>query len=176
MPRKQRSNSKSVADRFEPPNEAIVCPLHGSMPLGSNGHSQSHSQVSRQGSLQSNGSYQNGHSSSTSLANGNGQLSRKSSQCSNGSTSRKLSHESYESALSSTTLRSHLAQPEEVDEYGDGDEEHAAGEDGIDGTTAGTRAECTRFTRQALYTYRAKNHLIHYKYSAYGGNCHDLPR
>ncbi|XP_034471670.1 dedicator of cytokinesis protein 9 isoform X1 [Drosophila innubila] len=169
MPRKQRSNDKSVADRFEPPNEAIVCPLHGSMALGSNGHSQ----VSRQGSLQSNGSYQNGHSSNTSLSNGNGQLSRKSSQCSNGSTSRKLSHESYESALSSTTLRSHLAQPEEVDEYGD--EEHPTSEDVIDGTTTGTRAECTRFTRQALYTYRAKNHLIHYKYSAYGGNCHDLP-
>ncbi|XP_062142362.1 LOW QUALITY PROTEIN: dedicator of cytokinesis protein 9 [Drosophila sulfurigaster albostrigata] len=175
MPRKQRSNAKSVADRFEPPNEAIVCPLHGSMALATNGHSQ----VSRQGSLQSNGSHQNGHSSNTSLSNGNGQLSRKSSQCSNGSTSRqeKLSHESFESALSSTTLRSHLAQPEEVDEYADEEEEerHAPCEDVTDGSTPGTRAECTRFTRQALYTYRAKNHLIHYKYSAYGGNCHDLP-
>ncbi|XP_064541886.1 dedicator of cytokinesis protein 9 isoform X3 [Drosophila montana] len=170
MPRKQRTNVKSVADRFEPPNEAIVCPLHGSVVLGSNGHSQ----VSRQSSLQSNGSLHNGHSSNTSLSNGNGQLSRKSSQCSNGSASRKTSQESsYESALSSTTLRSHLAQPEEVDEYAD--EETAAGEDATDATTLGSRAECTRFTRQALYTYRAKNHLIHYKYSAYGGNCHDLP-
>lgn len=171
MPRKQRTNVKSVADRFEPPNEAIVCPLHGSVVLGSNGHSQ----VSRQSSLQSNGSLHNGHSSNTSLSNGNGQLSRKSSQCSNGSASRKTSQESsYESALSSSTLRSHLAQPEEVDEYAE--EEIAAGEDATDATTLGTRAECTRFTRQALYTYRAKNHLIHYKYSAYGGNCHDLPR
>ncbi|KRF81799.1 dedicator of cytokinesis protein 9 isoform X9 [Drosophila virilis] len=170
MPRKQRTNVKSVADRFEPPNEAIVCPLHGSVVLGSNGHSQ----VSRQSSLQSNGSLHNGHSSNTSLSNGNGQLSRKSSQCSNGSASRKTSQESsYESALSSSTLRSHLAQPEEVDEYAE--EETAAGEDATDATTLGTRAECTRFTRQALYTYRAKNHLIHYKYSAYGGNCHDLP-
>ncbi|EDV99138.1 GH13199 [Drosophila grimshawi] len=167
MPRKQRTNAKSVADRFEPPNEAIVCPLHGSVVLGSNGHSQ----VSRQSSLQSNGSLQNGHSSNTSLSNGNGQLSRKSSQCSNGSGSRKLSHESsYESALSSTTLRSNLAQPEEVDEYAD--EEPTAGQDAV---ALGSRAECTRFTRQALYTYRAKNHLIHYKYNAYGGNCHDLP-
>lgn len=177
MPRKQRSTAKSVADRFEPANESIVCPL--SVVLSSNGHSQ----VSRQGSVQSNGSLQNGHSSNNSLSNGNGQLSRKSSQCSNGSASRKMSQESsYESALSSTTLRSHLAQPEEVDEYAETEEEDReqhvrAGEDVPDGAVAtGSRAECTRFTRQALYTYRAKNHLIHYKYSAYGGNCHDLPR
>lgn len=172
MPRKQRTTAKSVADRFVPANEAIVSPLHGPIVLGSNGHGQ----VSRQGSLQSNGSLHNGHSSTGSLSNGNGQLSRKSSQCSNGSVvSRKTSQESsYESALSSNTLRSNLAQPEEVDEYAD--EEPAASEDVTDATALGTRAECTRFTRQALYTYRAKNHLIHYKYSAYGGNCHDLPR
>ncbi|XP_017854230.1 dedicator of cytokinesis protein 9 isoform X11 [Drosophila busckii] len=173
MPRKQRSSAKTVADRFEPPNESIVCPLHGASVL--NGHNQ----LSRQGSQQSNGSLQNGHSSSnsnsnSSLANGNGhaQLSRKNSQCSNGSANRKLSTDScsYESALSSNTLRSHLAQPEELDEAiaGGGDEQ-------MEATAQGTRAECSRFTRQALYTYRAKNHLIHYKYSAYGGNCHDLP-
>lgn len=178
MPRKQRNSAKSVADRFEPANESIVCPLHGSVVLSSNGHSQ----VSRQGSVQSNGSLQNGHSSNNSLSNGNGQLSRKSSMCSNGSASRKMSQESsYESAHSSTTLRSHLAQPEEVDEYAEtenGQEEHVGdGEDVSDAAVVtGSRAECTRFTRQALYTYRAKNHLIHYKYSAYGGNCHDLPR
>ncbi|KRG03329.1 dedicator of cytokinesis protein 9 isoform X4 [Drosophila mojavensis] len=171
MPRKQRTTAKSVADRFVPANEAIVTPLHGPIVLGSNGHGQ----VSRQGSLQSNGSLHNGHSSTGSLSNGNGQLSRKSSQCSNGSVvSRKTSQESsYDSALSSNTLRSNLAQPEEVDEYAD--EEPAASEDMTDSTALGTRAECTRFTRQALYTYRAKNHLIHYKYSAYGGNCNDLP-
>nr|XP_041632093.1 dedicator of cytokinesis protein 11 isoform X4 [Drosophila kikkawai] len=178
MPRKQRTNAKSVADRFEPPNEAIVCPLHGPSIIG-NGNG--HSQVSRQGSIQSNGSLHNGTSngnghnssssnSSLSNSNGHGQLSRKSSQCSNGSSSHKDS--SYESALSSITLRSHLAQPEEVDEYAD----DGHGEDMVDGQAIhGSRAECTRFTRQALYTYRAKNHLIHYKYNAYGGNCHDLP-
>lgn len=176
MPRKQRTNAKSVADRFDPPNEAIVCPLHGpSMITNGNGHSQ----VSRQGSIQSNGSHHNGNgnghtssSSSSSLnnSNGRGQLSRKSSQCSNGSSSLKDS--SYESALSSITLRSNLAQPEEVDEFAD----DGHGEDLVDGQPHGSRAECTRFTRQALYTYRAKNHLIHYKYNAYGGNCHDLPR
>lgn len=31
-------------------------------------------------------------------------------------------------------------------------------------------------TRQALHTYESANHLIHYKYSAYGGTCLDLPR
>ncbi|XP_017153325.1 dedicator of cytokinesis protein 11 isoform X3 [Drosophila miranda] len=177
MPRKQRTTAKSVADRFEPPNEAIVCPLHGALMGNGNGHSQ----VSRQGSTQSNGSLHNGngngHSSCSSLSSANGhgaQLSRKSSQCSsNGSTSQKVSQESsYESALSSITLRSHLAQPEEADELELADE--ASHGDEL-GTQQGSRAECTRFTRQALYTYRAKNHLIHYKYNAYGGNCHDLP-
>ncbi|XP_068140209.1 dedicator of cytokinesis protein 9 isoform X1 [Drosophila tropicalis] len=182
MPRKQRTNVKSVADRFEPPNEAIVCPLHGpaaNLMASNNGHTQ----VSRQGSIQSNGSLQNGSISNggtngtngTLAGNGHGHLSRKSSQCSNGSSSQKLSQESsYESALSSTTLRSHLAQPEEIEEFAD-DDDDACGEDQLDGYVQGSKAECTRFTRQALYTYRAKNHLIHYKYSAYGGNCHDLP-
>ncbi|XP_037912923.1 dedicator of cytokinesis protein 9 isoform X4 [Hermetia illucens] len=31
-------------------------------------------------------------------------------------------------------------------------------------------------TRQALHTYQTNNHLVHYKYSAYSGSCHDLPR
>ncbi|XP_055642537.1 dedicator of cytokinesis protein 9 isoform X3 [Toxorhynchites rutilus septentrionalis] len=31
-------------------------------------------------------------------------------------------------------------------------------------------------TRQALHTYESANHLIHYKYSAYGGTCFELPR
>ncbi|XP_050078931.1 dedicator of cytokinesis protein 9 isoform X2 [Anopheles maculipalpis] len=31
-------------------------------------------------------------------------------------------------------------------------------------------------TRQALHTYDSPNHLIHYKYSKYGGTCYDLPR
>ena len=34
----------------------------------------------------------------------------------------------------------------------------------------------TLLTRQALHTYQSDNHLIHYKYSAYGGSCRDLPR
>lgn len=34
----------------------------------------------------------------------------------------------------------------------------------------------TLLTRQALHTYQSNNHLIHYKYSAYGGSCRDLPR
>lgn len=31
-------------------------------------------------------------------------------------------------------------------------------------------------TRQALHTYNRNNNLVHYKYSAYSGSCHDLPR
>lgn len=31
-------------------------------------------------------------------------------------------------------------------------------------------------TRQALNSYTSNNHIIHYKYSAYSGSCHDLPR
>ncbi|KFB37651.1 hypothetical protein ZHAS_00004890 [Anopheles sinensis] len=31
-------------------------------------------------------------------------------------------------------------------------------------------------TRQALHTYESPNHLIHYKYSKYGGTCYELPR
>lgn len=31
-------------------------------------------------------------------------------------------------------------------------------------------------TRQALHSYECNNHLIQYKYSAYSGSCHDLPK
>lgn len=30
--------------------------------------------------------------------------------------------------------------------------------------------------RQALHTYETANHIVHYKYSAYGGACSDLPK
>lgn len=30
--------------------------------------------------------------------------------------------------------------------------------------------------RQALHTYETANHIVHYKYSAYGGACNDLPK
>lgn len=104
------------------------------------------------------------------------------------------SHDSYESALSSqagggggggttatrsissssSTLKSsNLAQPEEdddLDNVGDSLMNNGCA------NSMGPKSECSRFTRQALYTYRAKNHLIHYKYSAYGGTCHDLPK
>ncbi|XP_049302733.1 dedicator of cytokinesis protein 9 isoform X2 [Bactrocera dorsalis] len=195
MPRKQRTNTKSIIDRFEPPNEAIICPLHGGTNGSSNGSSSA--SISRQSSHTNSPKATQRQISSQSNANvQNGNLSRKSSQSS--STKIQLSiksptssHESYESALStacsaggnltsnshsssSSTLKSNiLAQPEE--------DEDLDGSDGADGMSSndsggGTRAECTRFTRQALYTYRAKNHLIHYKYSAYGGTCHDLPK
>lgn len=195
MPRKQRTNTKSIIDRFEPPNEAIICPLHGGAHGTSNGSSSA--SISRQSShTNSPKTTQRQISSQSNVNVQNGNLSRKSSQGS--STKIQLSiksptssHESYESALStacsaggnltstshsssSSTLKSNiLAQPEE-DEDLDGSD----GADGMsgNGSGGGTRAECTRFTRQALYTYRAKNHLIHYKYSAYGGTCHDLPK
>lgn len=32
------------------------------------------------------------------------------------------------------------------------------------------------FTRQALKSYETANHMILYKYSAYGGTCGDLPK
>lgn len=32
------------------------------------------------------------------------------------------------------------------------------------------------FTRQALKTYETANHMILYKYAAYGGICGDLPK
>lgn len=32
------------------------------------------------------------------------------------------------------------------------------------------------FTRQALKTYETANHMILYKYAAYGGTCGDLPK
>lgn len=31
-------------------------------------------------------------------------------------------------------------------------------------------------TRQALHTYQSNDHLVYYKYSAYSGTYHDLPR
>lgn len=31
-------------------------------------------------------------------------------------------------------------------------------------------------TRQALQTYESNHHIVHYKYSAFGGSCHDLPK
>lgn len=30
--------------------------------------------------------------------------------------------------------------------------------------------------RQALHTYETANHIVHYKYSAYGGACSELPK
>lgn len=114
-------------------------------------------------------------------------ISRKCSQTSqlNSIKSPTSSLESYESALStngtrksisssSSTLKSsNLAQPEDdddLDNIGDAFENNSLGH------TAKPKFECSRFTRQALYTYRAKNHLIHYKYHEYGGTCHDLPK
>lgn len=195
LPRKLRTKSKSITDRFEPPNESIVCPLHGA----SNGATSSGSKnVSRQNSsasnsprltqrqlsnqsTASNGSIQQQHTTS-------GNISRKCSQTSQLSSlkSPTSSLESYESALStngtsksissssSSTLKSsNLAQPEDDDDLdGSGD----TFENNLIVHASKPKFECSRFTRQALYTYRAKNHLIHYKYHEYGGTCHDLPK
>ncbi|XP_075153497.1 dedicator of cytokinesis protein Ziz isoform X2 [Haematobia irritans] len=192
LPRKLRTNSKSITDCFEPPNLAIICPMHGS-----NGTNGSHN-VSRQNSTASGSprtTQRQISNQSTTSSNGsahNGQISRKSSQNSSQLDTLKSptsSHDSYESALSShgggvtaatrsissssSTLKSsNLAQPEEDDDLDN------IGESLINNgcVSTGPKSECSRFTRQALYTYRAKNHLIHYKYSAYGGTCHDLPK
>uniref|UniRef100_A0A182JHE5 Dedicator of cytokinesis protein 9 n=1 Tax=Anopheles atroparvus TaxID=41427 RepID=A0A182JHE5_ANOAO len=43
-------------------------------------------------------------------------------------------------------------------------------------TTGATVAGGLLLTRQALHTYESPNHLIHYKYSKYGGTCYELPR
>uniref|UniRef100_A0A1I8PPX3 Dedicator of cytokinesis protein 9 n=1 Tax=Stomoxys calcitrans TaxID=35570 RepID=A0A1I8PPX3_STOCA len=192
LPRKLRTNSKSITDCFEPPNVAIICPMHGA-----NGTNGSHN-VSRQNSSASGSprtTQRQISNQSTTSSNGsahNGQISRKSSQNSSQLDAVKSptsSHDSYESALSShvgvtaatrsissssSTLKSsNLAQPEEDDDLDNIGE--SLTNNGC-GNTTGPKSECSRFTRQALYTYRAKNHLIHYKYSAYGGTCHDLPK
>lgn len=201
LPRKLRTKSKSITDRFEPPNESIVCPLHGAN--GSTTSNGSSHNVTRQNSNSSSNSPRltqrqisnqstssNGSISQQQQQNG-GSISRKSSQIStqqqlNSIKSPTSSMESYESALSTTngtsksmsssssTLKSsNLAQPEEdddLDAIGD-----CLGSNGV-GPPAKPKFECSRFTRQALYTYRAKNHLIHYKYHEYGGTCHDLPK
>ena len=119
-----------------------------------------------------------------------GSISRKCSQTSsvqlNSVKSPTSSLESYESAIStnggtsksisssSSTLKSsNLAQPEDdddLDTIGDTFSNNTIG------PPSKPKFECSRFTRQALYTYRAKNHLIHYKYHEYGGTCHDLPK
>lgn len=31
-------------------------------------------------------------------------------------------------------------------------------------------------TRQALHTYETANHIIHYKFNAYGGSCYEIPK
>lgn len=201
LPRKLRTKSKSITDRFEPPNESIVCPLHGANGSTTNGSSHNvtrqnssasnsprltQRQISNQSTASSNGSIQQ------QQQNGGGSISRKSSQTStqqhlNSIKSPTSSMESYESALSTTngtsksisssssTLKSsNLAQPEDdddLDAIGD-----CVGNNGVVGPPAKPKFECSRFTRQALYTYRAKNHLIHYKYHEYGGTCHDLPK
>ncbi|XP_061394284.1 dedicator of cytokinesis protein 9 isoform X1 [Musca vetustissima] len=197
LPRKLRTNTKSIVDIFEPPNVAIICPLHGGG--GTNGTNGTHN-VSRQNSSASNSPRStqrqiSNQSNTSTVSNGsahNGQLSRKSSTSQNSShldsiKSPTSSHESYESALSSqatptgganrsissssSTLKSsNLAQPEDDDDLEDVDEST------LNNGNVGPKSECSRFTRQALYTYRAKNHIIHYKYSAYGGTCHDLPK
>ncbi|XP_046801716.1 dedicator of cytokinesis protein 9 isoform X4 [Lucilia cuprina] len=197
LPRKVRTKSKSIIDRFEPPNETIVCPLYG----GSTSTNGSHN-VTRQNSSASNSPRltQRQLSSQSTTSNGSiqqqqqqngGNISRKCSQTSapqlNSIKSPTSSLESYESALSTTngttksissssssTLKSsNLAQPEDdddLDTIGD-----SLINNGV-GPPAKPKFECSRFTRQALYTYRAKNHLIHYKYHEYGGTCHDLPK
>lgn len=180
---------------------AIVCPLHGgSSGAAANGTNGTHN-VSRQNSSASSSprmtQRQISNQSTTSSSNGstlNGQISRKSSQNSSHLDAIKSptsSHESYESALSSqatptptvanrsissssSTLKSsNLAQPEDDDDLEDADENAL---NNGNAASMAPKSECSRFTRQALYTYRAKNHIIHYKYSAYGGTCHDLPK
>ncbi|XP_037961001.1 dedicator of cytokinesis protein 9 isoform X2 [Teleopsis dalmanni] len=178
MPRKLRTNSKSITDRFEPPNKSIVCPLHGTNTTRQNNVTNSPKTTQRQQSNHSTNSLQNGN------------ITRRSSQTSTKLANTKSptsSFESYESAhaapgpvssssSSTSTLKSFIAEPEEDSEEDNECVNGGSNGDNIVKVTATTRAECTRFTRQALYTYRAKNHLIHYKYSAYGGTCHDLPK
>lgn len=195
LPRKLRTKSKSITDRFEPPNESIVCPLHGA---NNNGSATNGSyNITRQNSNTSNSPRQTQRQLSNISATSNGSLQH---QQNGGSISRKCSQtsqldaiksptsslESYESALSinggpsksisssSSTLKSsNLAQPEEDDDL---DNIGDTFENGSLGNSAKPKFECSRFTRQALYTYRARNHLIHYKYHEYGGTCHDLPK
>ena len=189
MPRNSRPAVKSVIDRFAPANESIVCPLHGSNSSHStfashvNSNTSSNSNPSTnlsQAQINFNNSPRNiSRQTSSSTTHQNGNASRKSSQTSISNLSsiksptlshetNDLAHSASSSSNSSSTLTlksNNLAQPEEDDLN-----EQELNE------PATTRAECTRFTRQALYTYRAKNHLIDYKYSAYGGTCHDLPK
>lgn len=43
-------------------------------------------------------------------------------------------------------------------------------------TTTITTNHGLLLTRQALQSYESNHHIVHYKYSAFGGSCHDLPR
>ncbi|XP_055599906.1 dedicator of cytokinesis protein 9 isoform X2 [Uranotaenia lowii] len=43
-------------------------------------------------------------------------------------------------------------------------------------TSGSSQQQGHLLTRQALHTYESPNYLIHYKYSAYGGTCNDLPK
>ncbi|KAL9930008.1 dedicator of cytokinesis protein Ziz isoform 2-T3 [Glossina fuscipes fuscipes] len=188
LPRKQRTNFRSVTERFDPPNEAIICPLHGSNGnVPTNGSS--YYNISQQSSPRTTHRQFSLPATNTSNCNlRNGDLSRKSSQTSANLCVIKSptnSQDSYESAVSligdnksqssstSTLKSSNLAQPEEDYDL-DNVDDLLENQSGL--IQSGFKAECSRFTRQALYTYRARNHLIHYKYSAYGGSCHDLPK
>lgn len=50
------------------------------------------------------------------------------------------------------------------------------GESITNGTTNQTSSPGLLLTRQALHTYQSNNHLVHYKFAAYGGSFNELPK
>lgn len=88
--------------------------------------------------------------SSTKLSNGNGSIA--SSKASNGSSSSSSISEDAIAANDSTTNGNQSNQ------------------------TASLHSPGQLLTRQALHTYQSNNHLVHYKYSAYSGSYHELPK
>lgn len=85
--------------------------------------------------------------------NGNGSISSEKSIASS-STSSSLSEDTTATAVAGVndSAQSHLVQSAQQQPHG------------------------LLLTRQALHTYQSNDHLVYYKYSAYSGTYHDLPR
>ncbi|XP_055917510.1 dedicator of cytokinesis protein 9 isoform X2 [Eupeodes corollae] len=112
-----------------------------------------------------NGSISSQNGNANGNANGNGNLSRQNSLSSTQSSSPNGSLGSITSPLSATSSSSSSSSSTLKTSTGT-----------ISQRPSSPMGGGTLLTRQSLYTYQTNNHLVHYKYSTYGGTCHDLPK
>lgn len=179
-----RTNYKSFTDIFAAPNEAIICTTNGvkGQTFNTSASSTTTSSASTAFSSSSNTTPSSLNINSNNVCSANNQLRKNSST----TKSPTPSSESYDLTNSSRVRRSSNTSSTTTTTNTNasilitGNRSLAQSEDIPDNSSQlcflDFKSMCSRFTRQALHTYRCTNYTIHYKYSDYGGTCHDLPK